>query len=139
MSQITLAQAEQVLVAALRAATELGVPSTVTVMDGGARVVAVARQDGAPLISVDSSAAKARTAAFFSTPTSALTDAVQPGAPLYTLAAASGEQLTFVGGGRPLVDAGGDVIGSVGSGGGTPEQDQAVVAAAAAALTTGPR
>lgn len=132
---ITLEQAERVLHAALAAATETGVPSTIAVLDTGARIVALARQDGAPLVSVDSSIAKARTSVFFGgAATADLATAVQPGAPLFTLGDATADQLAFLGGGLPLLDADGHLIGAVGSGGGTPDQDIVVAQAATASL-----
>lgn len=127
---ITLAQAQEIIAAADAKATELGVPSSITVLDRGARMVASVRQDGAPLVSVDSSFAKARTSVCFGgAATGDLAAAIQPGAPLYTLGAASTEPLAFLAGGLPITDATGTVIGAVGSGGGTPDED-AVIAQA---------
>lgn len=134
MTNITLDQAQAVLTAGLAKAAELGVPSTISILDSGARLVVSARQDAAPLVSVDSSIAKARTSAFFQAPTSALVGAIQPGAPLYTLGDATSEQLAFLGGGLPITDATGALIGAIGSGGGTPEQDEQIAAAAIAVL-----
>ena len=134
MSDITLQQAQAVLTAALQKATEISVPSTITVLDKGARVVAVARQDAAPLVSVDASAAKARTSVSFGAASGDLAGAIQPGAPLYSLGAASHEPLTFVAGGVPLTDGSGAVIGAIGSSGGSPDQDLEIATAAAAAL-----
>lgn len=134
MTDITIVQAHAAIAAAEQRAAELGVPSTVTVLDRGARVVAVARQDGAPLVSVDASAAKARTAVSFGAASGDLAGAVQPGAPLYSLGAASHEPLTFVAGGVPVTDATGAVIGAIGSSGGSPDQDLEIATAAAAAL-----
>ncbi|MDR6574817.1 MULTISPECIES: heme-binding protein [unclassified Curtobacterium] len=134
MTDLTLTQAHAAIAAAEAKAAELGVPSTVTVLDRGARVVAVARQDGAPLVSVDASAAKARTAVSFGAASGDLAGAVQPGAPLYSLGAASHEPLTFVAGGVPVTDAAGSVIGAVGSSGGSPDQDLVIAEAAVAAL-----
>ncbi|MCT9619972.1 MULTISPECIES: GlcG/HbpS family heme-binding protein [unclassified Curtobacterium] len=127
---ITLAQAQEIIAAADAKATELGVPSSITVLDRGARMVASVRQDGAPLVSVDSSFAKARTSVYFGgAATGDLAAAIQPGAPLYTLGSASTEPLAFLAGGLPITDATGTVIGAVGSGGGTPDED-AVIAQA---------
>ncbi len=89
--------------------------------------------DNAPLVSIDTSAAKARTAVFFRTPTSDLASAVQPGAPLYSIGGATGEQLAFLAGGIPLT-SNGDVVGAIGSGGGTPDQDHEIAAAAVATV-----
>lgn len=127
---ITLTQAQRIIAAADAKAAELGVPSSITVLDDGARMVASVRQDGAPLVSIDSSFAKARTSVYFGgAATGDLAAAVQPGAPLYTLGAASNEPLAFLAGGLPITDGSGALIGAVGSGGGTPEED-AVIAQA---------
>jgi uncharacterized protein GlcG (DUF336 family) len=130
MTSISLAAAQELVTAAHRHATSVGVPSTVTVLDAGGRFVAAGRMDGAPLISVDTSAAKARTAVFFKLATGDLVGAVQPAAPLYTIGAATTEQLAFLAGGIPIVDHDGEVLGAIGSGGGTPEQDAEIAAAA---------
>ena len=129
-AELTLDYAESLVDAALAHATELGVPSTVTVLDAGGHIVLAKRQDGAALASIDSSAAKAKTALFFKAPTEALVGAVQPGAPLYTIASASGSPLVFIAGGVPLTDSAGAVIGAIGAAGGSPEQDADVVKAA---------
>ncbi|MDR6612037.1 heme-binding protein [Leifsonia sp. 1010] len=132
---ITLSQAQRIIAAADAKAAELGVPSSFTVLDTGARMVASVRQDGAPLVSIESSFAKARTTIFFGGAASGdLAGAVQPGAPLFTLGDASVEQLTFIAGGVPIVDAAGGLIGALGSGGGTPEQDLEIATAAVAAI-----
>ncbi|GAA2229032.1 heme-binding protein [Herbiconiux moechotypicola] len=134
MSTLTLDTAQLLIAAALEHAAQIGVPSTVTVMDTGARVVATARMDGAPLVSIDSSAAKARTSVFFGgAATGDLAGAVQPGAPLYTIGASTPEPLAFLAGGLPIVIAG-EVVGAIGSGGGTPDQDHEVAGHAIAAL-----
>lgn len=127
---IILTQALRIIAAADAKAAELGVPSSITVLDDGARMVASVRQDGAPLVSIDSSFAKARTSVYFGgAATGDLAAAVQPGAPLYTLVAASNEPLACLAGGLPITDGSGALIGAVGSGGGTPEED-AVIAQA---------
>lgn len=132
---ITLTQAQRIIAAADAKAAELGVPSSITVLDAGARLVASIRQDGAPLISIESSFAKARTSIFFGGAASGdLSDAIQPGAPLYTLADASVEHLAFIAGGLPITDAAGTLLGAIGSGGGSPEQDLEIATAAVAAL-----
>ena len=135
MSTIPLADAKELVRAAHKHAEEIGVPSTVTVVDAGGRFVAGGRMDGAPLISIDTSAAKARTAVFFATPTGDLVGAIQPGAPLFTIGAATAEQLTFLAGGIPLFDADGELRGAIGSGGGTPDQDADVAGAAVEATS----
>ena len=132
---ITLTQAQRIIAAADAKAAELGVPSSITVLDAGARLVASIRQDGAPLISIESSFAKARTSIFFGGAASGdLSDAIQPGSALYTLADASVEHLAFIAGGLPITDADGTLLGAIGSGGGSPAQDLEIATAAVAAL-----
>ena len=75
-------------------------------------------------------ASKATTALLFAQPTRDLAASVQPCAPLYTIEAATRGPLEFVSGGVPLTDEQGTVIGAIGAGGGTPDQDHDVAAAA---------
>ena len=56
---------------------------------------------------------------------------MQPGAPLFTIRAATRDPLAFVSSGIPVPDADGRVIGA---GRGTPGQDHEVAAAALAAI-----
>lgn len=135
MPDISLQSANQFIAAAIEKASLIGVPSTVTVVDTGGRIVAVGRMDGAPLISIDASAAKARTCVFFGgVATANLVGATQPGAPLYGISAATTEHLAFVPGGLPLLEDG-VLLGALGSGGGMPDQDQQIAVAAVAAVT----
>jgi uncharacterized protein GlcG (DUF336 family) len=59
---------------------------------------------------------------------------VQPGAPLFGIESAGGGKLVMFGGGVPLRDEDGRVVGAVGVSGGSVEQDQDVAADAAAAF-----
>jgi uncharacterized protein GlcG (DUF336 family) len=56
------------------------------------------------------------------------------GAPLFTIEAGTRDPLAFVPGGVPIRDEAGRVIGSIGAGGGSPDQDHEVAAAALGAL-----
>jgi uncharacterized protein GlcG (DUF336 family) len=129
-----LEAAERAIAAGETRAEELGVPMNIVVLDAGAHAVASARMDGAAPAAIETSAIKARTAVLFAQPTRDLADAVQPGAPLYTIEAATREPLAFVAGAVPVTDADGRVIGAIGAGGGTPNEDHEVASAAAAAL-----
>ena len=131
---IPLAKADQAIGAAKAKAEEFGVPFTVSIVDAGAHLVAAARQDGAALAAVETSQVKARTAVLFGQATKDLAGAVQPGAPLFGIEAATSGPLAFVGGGVPVRDAHGVVIGAIGVGGGSPDQDHEVAEAALAAL-----
>jgi uncharacterized protein GlcG (DUF336 family) len=67
---------------------------------------------------------------FFKLATGDRASAVQPAAPLYTIGAATTEQLAFLAGGIRILDHDGELVGAIGSGGGTPEPDAEIAAAA---------
>lgn len=127
--------AEQAIAAGRARAEELGVPMNIVALDADAHGVAAARMDGAALAAIETSAVKARTAVLFAQPNRDLAAAVQPGAPLFTIEAATRDPLAFVPGGVPLTDAEGRVIDAVRAGGGTPAQDDEVASAAVAAIS----
>ncbi|MGN9778193.1 heme-binding protein [Micromonospora sp. H33] len=54
----------------------------------------------------------------FAQPAKDLASAVQPGAPMFSIEAATRDPLAFVPGGIPVTDADGRVIGAIGAGGG---------------------
>ena len=82
---ITLAQAEAVITAAKTKATALNTKMDICIVDAGSNLVAFTRMDGAWIGSVDISFKKAKTAAWFTMNTSALSPLVQPGQPLYKI------------------------------------------------------
>jgi len=118
----------------LHAATYAGISYTITVIDAGGHIIAVVREDGAALASIDTSQSKARTALFFAQPTIDLQAAVQPGGPLYTIETSTPWPLAFVAGGVPITDVRGTVIGAVGAGGGSPQQDHDIASEVAGIL-----
>lgn len=119
---------------ALHAATDAGIPYTISVIDAGGHLVTLVREDGAALASIDTSQAKARTALFFAAPTADLQAAVQPGAPLYSIGTSLPWPLAFVAGGVPVTDGQGTVVGAVGAGGASPQQDHDIASVVAAIL-----
>ncbi|MCS5732883.1 GlcG/HbpS family heme-binding protein [Herbiconiux daphne] len=131
---LPLQAARSIIDAGIDKATELGIPYTLAVLDGSGNLVAHARMDGAALASIDTSIAKARTSAYFGAATADLQAGVQPGAPLFTIQTSTAAALAFVAGAVPITDADGVVIGAVGAGGGTPDQDHVVALAAKSAV-----
>ncbi|WP_248962135.1 GlcG/HbpS family heme-binding protein [Sphaerisporangium perillae] len=127
-ARLGLADARHVLDAALRKADEIGQPMNVAVVDHGGHLLAFARQDGAILGSIDIAARKARTAALMEMTTEQLGKAAAPGGPLYGIEVTNGGLMIF-GGGIPLTEAGGEVVGAVGVSAGTVEQDITVAQA----------
>jgi len=130
---LSLAQAQVVLEAALAAADEQGTLMDIAVVDAGGNLKAFARMDGAWPGSIDIAIKKARTSRFFNFPTGALGELSQPGGPLYQIEVSNGGLITFPGG-VPLMAEDGTVIGAIGVSGSTVEDDHAVASAGAAAL-----
>ena len=130
---ISLAQAQAVIEAAIAKSNELDVLMDIAVVDAGANLKAFARMDGAWLGSIDIAIKKARTARFFNFPTGAIGELSQPGGPLYQIEVSNGGLITFPGG-VPLIGEDGTVIGAIGVSGSTVEDDHAVATAGAAAL-----
>jgi uncharacterized protein GlcG (DUF336 family) len=133
-STITLASAEKAIEAGRAKAAQLGIAFTIAIVDAGAQLVALSRQDGAALASVESSQAKARTSVLFGAPTKDLAGAVQPGAPMFGIESGFRDTVAFVGGGIPVIDSGGTLIGAIGVGGGYPDQDNEIAEAINRAL-----
>jgi uncharacterized protein GlcG (DUF336 family) len=132
--EITLARAAKAIEAGKVEGAELGIPFTISIMDAGAHIVAVSRMDGAALASVELSHAKARTSVLFAQPTRNLAAAVQPGAPLFGIEGGTRDPLAFVGGGVPVIDPDGRLVGAIGVGGGFPDQDHQVAEAVLRAI-----
>lgn len=134
MVSITLKEAQGLLGVALRKAEEIGVPSTIAIVDSGGHCVAKARMDGVPLVTVRMAEDKAYTSAMIHEPTGDLQQPSQPGEELFGLFAAEAGRVIIFGGGFPLAKDG-DVVGAIGVAGGTAEND---VEIAEAALETWP-
>ncbi len=134
MTDITLAQAEQVLAAALADATARGLAMNVAIVDAGANLRAFARRDGAWLGSIDISIKKARTARYFDMPTGDIGSPSQPGGPLYKIEISNDGLISFPGGLPLSVD--GVIVGAIGVSGSSVENDHAVASAGRGAITS---
>ncbi len=135
---LTLAGAEVALSAAQQKAKELKLNVNITVVDEGGHAIAFARMDGARPASVYTSMTKATTAATTKSPTGPLPPG-QPTDPHLSLAVenaaqASGGKFTTLKGGIPII-IDNQVIGAVGVGGATGEQDATIAQAGVEALT----
>lgn len=120
------------LMAARAKADELGVPMVIVVVDDSGIQKAFARMDGTGVASIDLATGKAYTAAAFRTATSDLAERVsQDPARLASFTNAPG--VVLLGGGVPL-KSGDAVVGGIGCGGGSPEQDTECAQAGADAL-----
>ena len=130
---ITLAQAEAAIVAAKIKATEIDTKMNISVVDVGSNLVAFARMDGAWIGSVDISCKKAKTAAWFTMDTAALSPLIQPGQSLYNIEHSNGGLITFPGG-VIIKNEAGQIIGAIGVSGSLVENDHSVAVAGANAV-----
>lgn len=128
---ISLPQAKAVLRAAEREARRLGVPSFIVVVDVCGDLKAASRQDGNSRASITLAPLKAATALAFRTSTAVLAARTTDPVRAQSLLAAG---FTLLGGGLPITTKDGVVIGAIGSGGGSPEQDEQIAQAGLAAL-----
>lgn len=133
MPELSLDHASRIVASGRAAAKEEGLNAVFAVMDTGANLVTFSRMDGAWLASNELAIAKARTAVMFQAPTEALNAPLQVGMPLPHFDHIHSGGLLLMGGGLPLMNDAGLLIGSIGVSGGTPEQDAALARAASMA------
>lgn len=131
-SSITQAAADALLASGASAATEIGVPMVIAVVDESGVLKAFRRMDGAPLLSVEIAKDKAYTAVAFGIPTHGWFDFIKNDPPLLH-GIVHTPRLVVFGGGYP-VSVDGQVIGGIGVSGGHYEQDMKVAEAALAAF-----
>lgn len=141
--RLTLAGARRVIAGAEAKAAEMGLKVNVMVVDDGGHPLAFARMDGARPASAYTATTKAISAATFRQATGPIPPGIDPPDPLLNLslqnaATAGGGKLTTLFGGLPVVVQE-QVIGGVGVGGGTGEQDAEVARAGVAAFLDGLR
>ena len=126
--KLTSEGAMKLLHAAMAKAKEMGVPQCISVVDPGGHLLAFARMDGAFSQSIDTSLMKAMTAASYGLPTGD----IAAGIDLKLAIATEGRRINLPGGLPVIID--GHVIGGIGVGSGTGEEDREVAKAALTAL-----
>jgi len=84
------------------------------------------QMEGALLVSIDMAKKKAFTAIATQLPTHHLSELVQPNAPWYQLETLTNGEIVTFGGGLPIYNDAGDIIGGLGVSGATIEQDIAI-------------
>jgi glc operon protein GlcG len=134
MIELTLEMAERAARVAREKAKALGTAMTITVVDEAGRLVLCARGDGTGFFTPETSRAKAVAAANFRMSTAELAERVQKGGAFWAhVSSAIPGQILASHGAVPIVVKG-RVIGAIGCGGGTGEQDHECAVAGAAAL-----
>lgn len=114
--------------AAVSEAEAIGQPQCIVIVDASGELLGEMRMLGAKYLSRKSARAKARTAASIGAETTAIPEAVRP-----HIAAATGGEVTGLGGGLPIRIEG-VLVGGIGVGSGSPEQDRKVAQAALSAI-----
>ena len=125
---LTLAGGLAVLTAAIAEAEAIGAPMCISVVDLGGNLLAFARMDGSKALSVISSRSKAVTAALSGVPTGGVHADVE-----LQISLASETRWTNLVGGMPIM-IDGHVVGAIGAGSGTGQQDLRVARSGAAAI-----
>ncbi|MEM8570576.1 MAG: heme-binding protein [Pseudomonadota bacterium] len=121
----------EMLLAAVAEAERIGQPQCIVIVDASGEILGQIRMTGAKFLSLKSARSKARTAASIGAETASIPEPVGP-----AIAAATGGDVTRLGGGLPIfVDD--HLVGGVGVGSGSPDDDLAVAQVAIAALNQG--
>jgi uncharacterized protein GlcG (DUF336 family) len=127
--KLTIDGAMKLLNAAMAKARDMKVPQCVAIVDAGGHLLAFARMDGAYALSVDTALMKAMTAASYGIPTGD----IAAGIDIKLAIATQGKRINLPGGLPVIVDD--HVIGGIGVGSGTGEQDRQVANAALGAFS----
>lgn len=131
MIEMTLELAERIGKQALAKANEMERPMSVSVVDESGRLVYFSRADGAGFFTFDTSRAKAMAAASFKRSTMEITDNKEANPLLwYSLPSVVPAQALPSPGGVPVFRDG-HIIGALGLGGGSPDEDHACAMAGA--------
>ena len=126
--KLTHEGALRILRAGIDTALRIGVPQNIVIVDEGCNLLALVRMDGARVLSVESAMNKAKTAASTGNPTGGVE--AQQGT---NLALATAGKITNLRGGLPIrID--GHLVGAIGVGSGTGDQDVQVAEGALAIL-----
>jgi len=125
---LTHAGALAILEAAVAKAMEMRVPQCIAIVDAGGHLLAFVRMDGAKVLSQHTATQKAVTAA-----TTRAATGNAPDDHALKLALASGGRVTNLKGGLPI-EIEGHVVGGIGVGSGTGDQDVEVAEAGITAL-----
>jgi len=127
-TRLTHAGVMTMLAAAIAQAEAMGQPQCIVIVDASGELLGEVRMTGARFLSRKSAMAKALTAASIGAPSENIPEAVRP-----AIGMASGGAVTGLKGGLPI-RINGDVVGGIGVGSGTGDQDAEVARAALTAI-----
>ena len=126
--QMTLSRAEQLADAVIAEAKRIGVRAVVCVSDAAGNPKLVKCMDDAYIASYDVAVNKAFTVVALKMSTIALKPLAQPNQSLYGIQFTNQGRIVIFGGGDPLTNDDGKIIGGLGVSGGSEEQDTALSA-----------
>jgi len=124
--QMTLERAEKLADAVMAEAKRMGVRAVVCVSDAAGHPKLVKCMDDAYIASYDVAVNKAFTVVALKMSTMTLKPLAQPGQSLYGIQFTNGGKIVIFGGGDPLTDGKGAILGGLGVSGGSEEQDAAL-------------
>lgn len=107
----------KMLEAAVARAEEIGQPQCIVIVDASGETLGQLRMSGAKYLSLKSARTKARTAASIGAPSDAIPEHVG-----LLISAATNGSVTRLGGGLPIIENG-HILGGIGVGSGSAEQD----------------
>jgi uncharacterized protein GlcG (DUF336 family) len=114
---------QQVVLAGVNYAKELGLDMTVAIVDAGGNLVTFARTEHAAMAAIESVAAKARTAVWFKRPTAKTVEAAEKRPVVYaSIMGTSSNKLVLSMGGE-LLYFDGEIVGAIGSAGASGAED----------------
>ena len=125
-NDMTLAAADRLCEKVLKYAKEKGVNAVVAISNKGGYPVCVKCADNSFIASYDIALNKAFTVVSLKMTTKELSTLAAPGGSLYGIQFTNGGKIVIFGGGEPLKNKNGDIIGGLGVSGGTEEQDTAI-------------
>lgn len=125
-SDISLSVARTLSEEVRQKAAQMGVNAVVAISNRAGHPVLVECMDDSYIASYDVAVNKAFTVVSLKMSTSALKPLSQPGGSLYGIQFTNQGKIVVFGGGEPLCNSNGDIIGGLGVSGGTEEQDTAL-------------
>ena len=128
VSDMTLDMALALAAAVREKASEIGVKAVIAVSNRGGNPVLVQCMDDSYIASYDIAFNKAYTSVALKMPTWKLSELAKPGASLYGIQFTNQGKIVIFGGGEPLCNRKGEIIGAIGVSGGSESEDTALAA-----------
>lgn len=125
---MTLDAARKLALKVIERAEQMGVKAVVAISNKAANPVLVECMDDAYIASYDIAVQKSFTVVSLKMSTSTLKPLAQPGGSLYGIQFTNNGKIVIFGGGEPLKNSDGEIIGGIGVSGGSEEQDSALAA-----------